>query len=284
MAINFTISRKELLEVLIILEPYIILLSRKKEDDMDADEKLQSFSIPEVYFGDKVRFDFCDTSTMLSVFVNDVHVEVSCNITESVKAFSFCVSLPYLKNVLIRCHSEYIRFEEEAFFGFIAYDADVRYGKIKLFEVEAFSVRNQKSFYPKFFDTLYPFNFRFEKQLFVNALVELYKYCAQYTLRPALKSVWYYITEGICRVVASNGHIMSMRKFPTQASGEHCICILSDYALRIIDTLKSWSGDILSFSYSDKYVRLFNYEKVNQLGFSIDVPISGERINYKSIL
>ena len=49
---NFTVNRKELIEALNILEPYIVL-PRPKEPE-DKEESTKRITIPEPYFGDKV--------------------------------------------------------------------------------------------------------------------------------------------------------------------------------------------------------------------------------------
>lgn len=267
---NFTVNRKELIEALGILEPYIIIPPRKESED--EEEVSNRITIPKQYFGDKVTFSFNEYCSKLSVFINDTHVEVTCSIKHSQKEMAFCMSLPYLLQELKLYKAENIRFEEDAFFGFVTYNADVRFGKNRLFEVEAFSVRKQKSFYPVFFDTLYPHDFCIEKEDFVNCLKDLYKYCAETDLRKQLTACWFYIANGECKAIASNGHIMAMKTFCTRAKGTHCICVPGNYAMRIVDDLNNWSPQILRISYNDNYVNFYDFDTSKNRGISIDVP------------
>lgn len=267
---NFTVYRKELIEALNILEPYIVL-PRPKESE-DKEESTKRITIPEPYFGDKVTFTLYEYFAKLSVFVNDTHVEVTCSINHSCKETTFCMSLPYLLQELNLCEAENIRFEEEPFFGFITYNADIKFGKNRLFEVEAFSIRKQKSFYPAFFDTLYPFDFCIEKEPFLNCLRELYKYCTVLDLRKQLTACWFYIENGECKAIASNGHILATKTFYTEAKGTHCICVPGKYAMRIVEELNKWSLKILRISYNDNYVNFYNFDTAKRRGISIDVP------------
>ena len=156
-----------------MLEPYIVL-PRPKELE-EEEESPKRITVPEPYFGDKVTFTLYEYFAKLSVFVNDTHVEVTCSINHSCKETAFCMSLPYLLQELNPYEAENIRFEEDPFFGFITYNADINFGKNRLFEVEAFSIRKQKSFYPAFFDTLHPFDFCIEKEPFLTKVSHPYK-------------------------------------------------------------------------------------------------------------
>lgn len=280
---NFTVNRKELIEALNILEPYIVISSEKESED--EEEVSNRITIPKQYFGDKVTFSFNEYCTKLSIFVNDIHVEVTCNINHSQKEMSFCMSLPYLLQELKLYKAENIRFEEDAFFGFVTYNADIRFGKNKLFEVEAFSVRKQKSFYPVFFDTLYPYDFCIEKEDFVNCLKDLHKYCAETELCKQLTACWFYIENGECKAIASNGHIMAMKTFFTQAKGTHCICVPGNYAMRIIENINSWRLKNLRISYNDNYVNFYDFDTLKDRGISIDIPqVEKDGLKFQGLL
>lgn len=271
---NFTVNRKELTEALTILEPYIALPPQKEQKD--DEEESNRITIPKPYFGDKVTFSFNEYSTKLSVFTNDTHVEVTCHTNHALREMAFCMSLPYLLQELKLYEAENIRFEEDPFFGFVTYNADIRFGKNRLFEVEAFSVRKQKSFYPLFFDTLYPYDFCIEKESFVDCLKDLYKYCAETELRKQLTACWFYIENGECNAIASNGHIMAMKTFRTQGKGTHSICVPGNYAMRIVDDISNWSPQILRISYNDNYVNFYDFDTSKNRGISIDVPRLGK--------
>lgn len=275
MDIKFTLNRNELFEALKILEPFIEH-PRKEDKEEQEDECPKHITIPKPYFGDKVTFCLNEYCSHLSVFVNNVHVEVSCDISHSLHEISFCMSLPFLLQELYLCQADFIRFEEDPFFGFIAYNNDTRFGKNRLFEVEAFSVRKQKSFYPTFFDTLYPHDFYIEKEDFVNSLKDLYKYCAETDLRKQLTTCWFYIKNGECKAIASNGHIMAMKTFRTQGKGTHSICVPGNYAMRIVDDISNWSPQILRISYNDNYVNFYDFDTSKNRGISIDVPRLGK--------
>lgn len=272
MNLLFTFKTEELIDALSILEPYIE--PARKEDVEEEAEVSKRITIPKLYFGDKVTFRFSDSENVcfLSTYANDVHIEITCNLSQPFKEISFCMSLPYLLQELETCQTEYIRFEEDRFFGFIIFDAEIQNEKRKLFEVEAFSVRNQKEFYPNFYDTLYPHGFQIEKEFFLNSLKELYKYCSILEMRKELNGCWFTINNGICKVTASNGHILSTKTFVTNVVGSHCISIPGAYALRIFETVNEWKQDYIQIRYNENYVEIYDFNTEKHRGISIDIP------------
>ena len=269
--IEFTISRTELIKTLRMLSPFIVI-QKKEDDEYEEDAEIM---LPEPYFYDKVTFLLYESIACLSVLTKEgVRVERTCHVESNVENVSFCIPHAYLLHEVAKGthEAESFSFKEDRFFGFNVSDAIT--GKY-LFDVDAYSVSKQPSIYPKHYDTLYPKTVSLEHETLLKVLKAFHNYTQKYPRIAFYESIWLYINNGVCRVVATNGSSLRQEIFQTKVMGSHTLSIPGKYAKRIYDIVVNWREyTCQQIGYNDTYLSLHNHDREGGFGESIEVPLN----------
>lgn len=267
--IEFTINRAELIEVLNFLSPFI-LLHKKEYDEFEVDTEIM---LPEPYFYDKVTFLLYKTHACLSVLTKEgVRVERTCKVDSLVEDVSFCMPHAYLLQEVLKYDSIDYVFKEDRFFGFNVIDCISRKHK---FDVDAYSVCKQPSIHPKYYDTLYPKTVALEHESLLTSLRVFPKYTFMDLIRPFCDSIWFFVNDGSCRVVATTGLSLRQEVFQTKTTGNYAFSIPGNYAGRIYDIIVKWNEyTCQQLGYNGTYLRLYNYNRKGDYEETIEVPLN----------
>lgn len=271
--IEFTINRAELIEVLNFLSPFIII-QKKEYDDNEVDTEIM---LPEPFFYDKVTFLLYKTHACLSVLTKEgVRVERTCKVDSILEDISFCMPHAYLLQEIIKHEAIDYVLKEDRFFGFNVFDSIS--GK-HLFDVDAHSVSKQPSIHPKSYDTLYSKTFGLEHETLLTVLREFPKYTCEDLIKPFCESIWFFINDGLCRVVATTGSSFRQELFQTKTTGNFVFSIPGKFAGKLYDIIVKWTEHpYLQIGYYDTFLSLHNNIKKSGFGETIEVLLNKSQL------
>jgi len=265
--IEFTIKRAELIDTLKFLSPFI---GRHNHEDYEEGSLPK---LPEPYFYDKVSFYLSKPHAYLSVMTAEgVRVTRTCNVETEIDNLAFCITHDYLLQEAQRYYNSIdLKFKEERFFGFNVYDG---ISDNHLFDVDAHSTRKQPKIYPDTFDTLFPRSFPLERETLLKALRVFPEYTSLYTMRRFCESIWFFVNDGICRVVATDAHSVRQELFKTEVKGNYTFSIPGKFANKFYDIIVNWTKYRCQYiRYNDNYLSLDYYLKGGYTE-TIEVPVN----------
>lgn len=266
--IEFFINREELIDALKFLSPFVV--PPRKEDD-EYDDEDSEIRLPELYFYDKVTFCFNGPLTWLSVLTKEgVRVSKTCDmgLIPNDEVVSFCMPHAYLLQEILKYGSHDYIFKEDKFFGFKV--SDYSSGE-DLFKIDAHSV----SKLPSFFENQRQYIMSIENDILIKVLKEFPKYTIDSGLRPYAENIWFYINEGICRVVACSGSQLRQEVFPTSVSSANVFSLPGKFANRILKIVENWAfNDKTCLQIIDDiYLRFYFFKGMGLEWERVEVPL-----------
>ena len=277
MKIVFSVHRDALIHVIEFLSPYV---GPRKEVYLDCPEEEGEIVAPKPYFYDKVTFVLHEGYAFLFVLNEDgVRVEGTCKISCNLEEISFCLPFAFLLQEVQKSFCESLMFAEERFFGFNVFDENNKH----LFDIEAFSVTKQPSIHPKVYDTLYPSLVSIEPDIIFQALRDFPKYTKS-LLFTYQGYIWFIISDGYCKVVATNGFVVRQEIIKTSVRGNYCFTIPGQYAGLFLNTISKYyvNYNRLTISYNYNYCQIYAF--CHNHGHSLEFPLIQEELPDLSIV
>ncbi len=280
--IEFIINKKELIKALEFLSPFIV--NREEEYDFKTIHTSKSIFFLKTFFSNKVTFLLYKTHACISVLTEEgVRIEKTCGIVSNVEEISFCMPHDYLLEEVVKYDAETFSFKEDRFSGFNVFDT---VSGDYLFDMIAHSVSKQPLIYPSSYDTHYPNNVAIEKDTLIKVLKEFSKYADGDPMHPYTEHIWFYVTDGSCRVIACSGHELRQEVFPTRERGSHVLSLPGKYASRISDIIENWADNACQqIGYNNNYLRFYNLNRSELFRETIELPLCEKELpSIQSIL
>ncbi len=258
--IEFCVESADLTSSLNQLSPFIDMKDFKVRYNEENDYTY--YDAEKVRYNDKVIFVLCDNFLKLKIIKNKIKVSVDCPMKGSYENIEFCVSMPYLIQILSKIDPTTLYFQEDLFFGFVVYDDN---DDTELFDLQAFSTRNLfEVHHNNTYNVIH-----LESNILLDTLIPFAKY-GDHDLFD-FGQIFYFINNGECTVLASDRARIAFNRYTTSIGETLAFCIPCKYALQICDMIKKWKVDFITMEYNNTNSRIHHFDNNSSQNISIEI-------------